>query len=71
VLQWLTGNIGFHHVHHLGPRIPNYYLAQCHRENEMFRQVKPLGLLESFKCMRLRVWDSESKRMVSLGPVFL
>jgi len=70
VLQWLTGNIGFHHVHHLGPRIPNYHLPRCHRENEMFRQVKPLRLIESFKCMRLRVWDHETKRMVTLGPAF-
>ena len=71
VLQWLTGNIGFHHVHHLGPRIPNYHLPRCHRENAMFRQVKPLRLVESLKCMRLRVWDSDKKRMVALGPTFL
>lgn len=67
VLQWLSGNIGFHHVHHLGPRIPNYLLPQCHNENTIFRRVKPLRLGESLKCMRLRVWDADAKRMVGLG----
>jgi len=67
VLQWLSGNIGFHHVHHLGPRIPNYLLPQCHNENSIFRRVKPLRLRESLKCMRLRVWDTDAKRMVGLG----
>jgi omega-6 fatty acid desaturase (delta-12 desaturase) len=70
VLQWLTGNIGFHHVHHLGPRIPNYLLPRCHRENAIFRGVKPLRLIESLQCMRLRVWDTDAKRMTGLGSFF-
>src|SRR6185295_10756812 len=49
VLQWLSGNIGYHHVHHLSPRIPNYHLERCHESAEMFRGVKPLGLFRSLR----------------------
>ena len=71
LFQWLSGNIGFHHVHHLGPRIPNYRLPKCHRENAIFHRVKPLHLGESLKCLRLRVWDAEAKRMVGIGSFLL
>jgi omega-6 fatty acid desaturase (delta-12 desaturase) len=71
VFQWLSGNIGFHHVHHLGPRIPNYRLPKCHRENAIFQRVKPLYFLESFKCLRIRVWDAEARRMVGIGSFLL
>ncbi len=67
VLQWFTGNIGFHHIHHLGPRIPNYYLETCYRENPMFQEVKPITLLSSLKSLRLRLWDEEGHRMVGFG----
>jgi acyl-lipid omega-6 desaturase (Delta-12 desaturase) len=67
VLQWMSGNIGFHHVHHLGPRIPNYLLERCHRENAIFQSVKPLRFWESLSCMRFRVWDKTEKRLVGLG----
>lgn len=63
LLQWFTGNIGFHHIHHLGPRIPNYRLPACFRDNPEL-QVKPLTILESFKCVRLNLWDEANKRMV-------
>ena len=46
LLQWFTGNIGFHHIHHLSPRIPNYLLERCHRENPIF-QIRPVTLLSS------------------------
>lgn len=64
VLQWFTGNIGFHHVHHLSPRIPNYYLAKCHYENEIFRAVKPIRLLSTFKALTLSLWDEDNRRMI-------
>ncbi|MDH3285954.1 MAG: fatty acid desaturase [Acidobacteriota bacterium] len=64
VLQWFTGNIGFHHVHHLSPRIPNYHLPRCHRENSMLQQVKPLTLWASLKCARLHLWDEEQCKLV-------
>jgi len=69
ILQWFTGNIGFHHVHHLGPTIPNYKLAKCHKENEIFRDIKPITLRESFKSLKIRFWDEDQQRVVSLGDL--
>jgi acyl-lipid omega-6 desaturase (Delta-12 desaturase) len=65
VLQWFTGNIGFHHIHHLSPRIPNYNLARCHYENELFREIRPLTIKSSIKTLKLRLWDDISGRMIS------
>ena len=65
VLQWFTGNIGYHHVHHLSSRIPNYYLEKCHNENEIFREVKPIILFSTFKALTLGLWDEASRRMIS------
>jgi len=65
VLQWLSGNIGYHHVHHLSPRIPNYHLERCHESAEMFRGVKPLRLVRSLKSLRLHLWDESRRRLVS------
>jgi omega-6 fatty acid desaturase (delta-12 desaturase) len=63
VLQWFTGNIGFHHIHHLSSRIPNYFLARCLRENPAF-QVKPITLRSSLRSLHLRLWDEQSRRMI-------
>jgi omega-6 fatty acid desaturase (delta-12 desaturase) len=65
ILQWFTGNIGFHHVHHLSSKIPNYNLERCHYENDLFKHVKPITLLSSFKTLKLRLWDETSRRMIS------
>jgi omega-6 fatty acid desaturase (delta-12 desaturase) len=64
VLQWFSGNIGFHHVHHLSSRIPNYYLESCHEALPEFQNVKPLTLWASFKCMKYRLWDEENNKLV-------
>jgi omega-6 fatty acid desaturase (delta-12 desaturase) len=64
VLHWFTGNIGYHHVHHLASRIPNYELPRCFREVEELRQVPRLGLRQSVGCLRLKLWDEESMRLV-------
>lgn len=64
VLQWFTGNIGYHHVHHLSPRIPNYYLEKCHNENPMFHNVKCISLSESLESMSFRLWDEERHQLV-------
>jgi omega-6 fatty acid desaturase (delta-12 desaturase) len=64
VLQWFTGNIGLHHVHHLGPRIPNYNLQACHDENPVFHDATVLTLRESLRCLRLSLWDEERGRLV-------
>jgi acyl-lipid omega-6 desaturase (Delta-12 desaturase) len=69
VLQWFTGNIGFHHIHHLNPRIPNYNLEKCHEANPIFQKVKPVTLLESLRSVFFRLWDEEQKRMVSFRKV--
>jgi omega-6 fatty acid desaturase (delta-12 desaturase) len=69
VLQWFTGNIGYHHVHHLGARIPNYRLEQCHRELELFRNVRPISLLESRRCLRLNLWDEATRQLVGFDDV--
>ncbi|MCA9729406.1 MAG: fatty acid desaturase [Candidatus Eisenbacteria bacterium] len=69
VLQFFTGNIGFHHVHHLSPRIPNYYLEPCHQSDELFRNVTPLRVRESLRCLRYRVWDEKRRKLVGLRPL--
>jgi omega-6 fatty acid desaturase (delta-12 desaturase) len=66
-LQWFTGNIGFHHIHHLNPRIPNYNLERCHDENPIFQQVKPLTLLSSLRCLNLRLWDENQQKLVGFS----
>jgi omega-6 fatty acid desaturase (delta-12 desaturase) len=69
LLQWFTGNIGFHHVHHLNPRIPNYKLEACYLNSEQFQRVKPLTIRSSLKSLNLRLWDEPSKRLVSLAAL--
>jgi omega-6 fatty acid desaturase (delta-12 desaturase) len=69
VLQWCTGNIGFHHVHHLSPRIPNYHLQKCHESHAMFTAVKPLTLWSSWQSLAFRLWDEEEKKLVSYGYI--
>ena len=63
LLQWFTGNIGFHHIHHLSPKIPNYLLEKCHNENPIF-QVKPVGILTSLKSLTYRLWDEKKRQLV-------
>ncbi len=64
VLQWFTGNIGYHHIHHLSPRIPNYNLERCHNANPLFQKVKPITLVTSLKSMTFRFWDEKRKRLI-------
>ncbi len=71
VLHWFTGNIGYHHIHHLASQIPNYKLPRCFAENPELQQVTRLTLLESFRCARLKLWDEETRKLVGfreLGP---
>ena len=64
VFQWFTANIGYHHVHHANPRIPNYFLSKCHALTPDFKKVKPLTLIESIKTMRLKLWDETQRRLI-------
>ena len=63
LLQWFTGNIGFHHIHHLSSRIPNYNLPKCYEENPIFH-IQPLTIRASLKSLSLRLYDEERKMMV-------
>jgi omega-6 fatty acid desaturase (delta-12 desaturase) len=63
-LHWLTGNIGYHHIHHLSSQIPNYRLAQAFRENPSLQKVTRIRLWESFRCARLKLWDEESRSLI-------
>ncbi|MBV5315182.1 MAG: fatty acid desaturase [Prolixibacteraceae bacterium] len=67
LLQWFSGNIGFHHIHHLNARIPNYYLNTCYRENSVFKEVKPVTFMMSLKSLKLRLWDEQIQKMVSFN----
>jgi omega-6 fatty acid desaturase (delta-12 desaturase) len=64
VLQWFTGNIGFHHIHHLSARIPNYNLERCHRELQPTQNIKPITPVSSLQSLFLRLWDEEQKKLV-------
>jgi omega-6 fatty acid desaturase (delta-12 desaturase) len=64
ILQWFTGNIGFHHIHHLSPRIPNYLLEKCHEENPPFQETVVLTLRSSFHSVTLSLWDEEQKKLI-------
>ncbi len=65
ILQWFSGNIGFHHIHHLSPRIPNYFLNKCQNATPLFQEVKAITLLQSLKALTYRLWDE--KRRVLVG----
>ena len=65
VLQWFSANIGFHHIHHLSPRIPNYNLQKCHERERLFQQVKPITLWSSLNCLTFHFWDEQSGKLVS------
>jgi omega-6 fatty acid desaturase (delta-12 desaturase) len=67
VLQWFTGNIGFHHIHHLSARIPNYALQRCMMENPEFMDVTTITLRSSLKSLRLNLWDEDQRQLVSFG----
>lgn len=64
VLCWITGNIGFHHVHHLSPRVPNYYLASVHNTNPILQEAETITLLSSLRSLRFKIWDEQSKKFV-------
>jgi omega-6 fatty acid desaturase (delta-12 desaturase) len=65
VLRWFTANIGIHHIHHLSSRIPSYRLDEALRDHPELRAVSRLTLLESFRCLRLALWDEDTRRLVS------
>jgi acyl-lipid omega-6 desaturase (Delta-12 desaturase) len=65
ILQYFTGNIGYHHIHHLSPLIPNYNLSRCHRENSLFNGIKPIKFWSGFRTVTFRLWDEKRGEMIS------
>jgi acyl-lipid omega-6 desaturase (Delta-12 desaturase) len=65
VLRFFTGNIGYHHIHHLNARIPNYNLRRAHEENTMFHDVPTLSLWDGLRAVQLKLWDEDRKRLVT------
>ncbi|OIJ13599.1 fatty acid desaturase [Anaerobacillus alkalilacustris] len=69
LLQWITGNIGFHHVHHLSPRVPNYNLEKAHNAAVPLQKATTISLKTSLKSLSYRLWDEESKNFVSFKDI--
>ena len=67
VLQWFTGNIGFHHIHHLNPHVPNYRLEECYRAIPALRDAHTLSIWDGIKSLSFRLWDERRERMVTFG----
>lgn len=71
VLQFLTGNIGYHHVHHLGPKVPNYHLQRVHESTDLFRDVQFVTLASSLRALRYRLWDEDGHRFVGFNEIMV
>lgn len=69
ILQWFSGNIGFHHIHHLSSRIPNYNLERCHQSHPLFRNVRPITMRSSLRSLPLRLWDDKLKKLVGFRHI--
>lgn len=69
VINWFTGHIGLHHIHHLASKIPNYRLRECLEGVPEFKSLNRLTLLESLKCARLKLWDEDTRRLVGFADV--
>jgi acyl-lipid omega-6 desaturase (Delta-12 desaturase) len=67
LLQFFTGNIGLHHVHHLNARIPNYNLQRAHDANPIFASVPTLSLADGLRAVRFKLWDEEAGRLVTFA----
>ncbi len=66
-LEWLTGHIGLHHIHHLSCRIPNYRLNACLDDLPALKTINRIGLWDSLSCLRLALWDETTQRLISFG----
>ncbi len=69
ILQWFTGNIGLHHIHHLRPRIPNYNLQRCYDATPALQAVEPLSMRRSLKSLCMNLWDEKQQKLVSFRSV--
>ena len=71
ILHWFTGNIGFHHIHHLASRVPNYNLQRCYKDLPQLHKVTRLSMLESAKCAHLQLWHEELGKLISIRQLEL
>nr|WP_198044874.1 fatty acid desaturase [Lysinibacillus timonensis] len=69
LLQWITGNIGYHHVHHLAPRVPNYKLEEAHESIEPLQKATTITLGKSLESIRYKLYDTKNKKFVSFKEV--
>jgi len=69
LMQFLTGNIGYHHVHHLSPRVPNYKLEMAHNNTQPLENVPTITLATSLRSLRFRLWDEDSKNFISFKDI--
>ncbi|CAH0302934.1 fatty acid desaturase [Peribacillus sp. Bi134] len=69
LMQFLTGNIGYHHVHHLSPRVPNYKLEMAHNNTQPLENVPTITLATSLRSLRFRLWDEESKNFIGFKDI--
>ncbi|GGN99149.1 fatty acid desaturase [Saccharibacillus kuerlensis] len=69
VLQWVTGNIGFHHVHHLSPRVPNYHLEKAHESTPPLQKATTINLKSSLKSLRYKLYDAQNKTFVTFNEI--
>jgi acyl-lipid omega-6 desaturase (Delta-12 desaturase) len=71
LLQFFTGNIGLHHVHHLNPRIPNYNLQRAHDDNEIFGNVRTVSVRDGLRAVKFKLWDEETGQLVTFAQANL
>ena len=69
ILQWFSGNIGFHHIHHLSALIPNYHLPRVFRENPEFQKVSTLTVRSSLRTATLTLWDEKKQKMIGFADI--
>ncbi|WP_088009152.1 fatty acid desaturase [Indiicoccus explosivorum] len=69
VLQWVTGNIGFHHVHHLSPRVPNYNLEKAHTSVPPLQKATTITLASSLESLRYKLYDVKNKSFVTFKDI--
>ncbi|MCB1591812.1 MAG: fatty acid desaturase [Alphaproteobacteria bacterium] len=69
ILQWFTGSIGLHHIHHLCPGIPNYKLQECMDARPELAEINRLSFLDSLKCLHLKLWDEDRQKLVRFGDL--
>jgi omega-6 fatty acid desaturase (delta-12 desaturase) len=65
VFEWFSGYIGYHHIHHLNSRIPNYNLKRCYLDNQSLKEVKTINFRESIHLAFLQIYDKKNKRLIS------